>query len=383
MASLQLKTNYQICEQCIMDTTDPLITFDMDGVCNHCKEYQEKLDKFFRGVTDKEKKLSTIVNQIKISGKDKKYDCIIGVSGGVDSTYLAYIAVKKFGLRPLAVHFDNGWNSELSVENIHKVLETLDIDLYTHVVNWEEFRDLQISFLKASVPDAEIPTDHAISAILFKVADKYGIKYVLGGSNIATEAIMPRMWTYGVHDSRYIMDVQKKYGKKKLRSYPYYGLTRFFYYLFVKNISNIHILNYIDYDKDAAMALIQDELGWKYYGGKHFESIYTRFFQAYILPQKFNIDKRRAHLSTLILSRQLTRDEAMREMNEIIYPENLLKDDKEYVMKKLDLTVEEFDKMMNNGTKTFHDYKTHYGLRQNLKGIIAFLRNNYLWPRSI
>ena len=374
---------YQICTNCIMDTSDPQITFDEDGVCNHCKEYQEKLDKFFRGVSDKKKKLSSILEQIKLSGKNKKYDCIIGVSGGVDSTYLAYIAVEKFGLRPLAVHFDNGWNSELSVENIHKVLEKLDIDLHTHVVNWEEFKDLQLSFLKASVPDAEIPTDHAISALLFKIASKYGIKYILGGSNIATEAIMPRMWTYGVHDSRYIRDVQKKFGNKKLKTYPYYGLVKFFNYLFVKKLRNIHILNYIEYDKDEAMSLIQEELGWKYYGGKHFESIYTRFFQAYILPKKFNIDKRRAHLSTLILSGQMTRDEALNEMEKNIYPKSLLADDKEYVIKKLGLINDSFDEIMEKEVKTFHDYQTHYGIRQNLRGIITFLRKKHLWPKSI
>ncbi|WP_288368836.1 N-acetyl sugar amidotransferase [uncultured Roseivirga sp.] len=371
------------CSKCIMDTTDSGIIFDEQGVCNHCHDYERKIKAFFDGVPDREEELKNIVNRIKKDGRGKKYDCIIGVSGGVDSTYLAYLSVKRFGLRPLAVHFDNGWNSELSVENIHRALSKLGIELYTHVVDWEEFRDIQLSFLKASVPDAEVPTDHAISALLFSVANKYGIKYILGGSNIVTEGTMPRMWTYGVHDSKYIRAVQKQFGTQKLKTYPYYGLIKFFKYLFIDKIQNIHFLNYIDYDKEEAMRLIEDELGWKYYGGKHFESIYTRFFQAYILPNKFNIDKRKAHYSTLIQSGQMTRNQALDELKKPVYPEGMLEEDMEYAIKKLGITQEEFQRIMGLPVKNFKDYPSHYGFRVKIKKYIDLARSKRLWPKSV
>lgn len=355
-----------------MDTSDPDIIFDDKGICNHCKRYDEVYKKRIISLEDRDRKLKELVDDIKLTGKGKKYDCIIGVSGGVDSTYIAYLA-KDLKLKPLAVHFDNGWNSELAVSNIEKTLKTLDIDLYTHVVDWDEFRDIQLSFLKASTPDAEIPTDHGIIALLFKLAAKFNVKYILNGHNYATEAILPLKWGYGYYDSKYIKDVHGRFGKKKIKTFPIMGLSKLFMFTQIKKIKTVSPLNYVDYNKENAMKLIQDELGWVYYGGKHYESIYTRFFQAYILPRKFNIDKRKAHLSTLINSEQITREEALEELALPIFPENGLMEDKEYVIKKLDISEAEFEELMNLPIKNFTSYNTTYDLMEKLKAYKKYL----------
>ncbi|MEM9077493.1 MAG: N-acetyl sugar amidotransferase [Bacteroidota bacterium] len=364
--------DYRVCTRCIMDTTDPDITFDKQGVCSNCKRFDEVYFKRIIPVEERDQKLRELINEIKKKGKGKKYDCIIGVSGGVDSTYIAYL-VKKWGLRPLAVHFDNGWNSELAVSNIEKTLQNLDIDLYTHVVDWDEFKDIQLSFLKASTPDAEIPTDHGIIALLFKLASKYNIKHILNGHNYATEATLPLKWGYGYYDSKYIKDVHGKFGSKKIKTLPMMGLFKLFWYTQIRKIKMVSPLNLVDYNKETAMKQIQDELGWVYYGGKHYESIYTRFFQAYILPRKFNIDKRKAHLSTLINSNQINREKALAEMSLPIFPADKLEEDREYVIKKLDISEDEFNNLMELPTKDFTSYKTHYDLLEKLKGYKKYL----------
>ncbi|PKP61394.1 MAG: N-acetyl sugar amidotransferase [Candidatus Altiarchaeales archaeon HGW-Altiarchaeales-1] len=358
-----MEREYKICNRCIMDTSDHDIQFDEKGLCNHCKKYEERVEKeLYYKHKDGEQKLNQLVNQIKEKGKNKEYDCIIGVSGGVDSTFVAYI-VKKLGLRPLAVHLNNGWNSEISERNIENTCKALDIDLYTSVPDWEEFKDLQLSFLKSSVSNSEIPTDHAIIAFLFQVASERGIPYIIRGHNIVTEAILPSSWGYDSGDLKFINGIHNKFGKVKLKTFPHYNLIDMFNYIFIKKIKFIPILNYIKYDKKEAMRIIEKELGWRYYGGKHYESIYTRFFQGYILPKKFGIDKRRAHLSTLICSGQMTRDEALEEMKKDPYPtEEMMNDDKEYVIKKLGLTEKEFEKIMSLPIKTFTDYPNNYFL---------------------
>jgi N-acetyl sugar amidotransferase len=361
-----MKTAYKICTNCIMDTTDPEIVFDQQGVCNHCHRYERINKTRIIPFNERPLELKKLVDKIKISGIGQKYDCIIGVSGGVDSTYVAHL-VKEHGLKPLAVHFDNGWNSELAVSNIEKTLKTLGIDLFTYVVDWDEFKDLQLSFLSASTPDAEIPTDHGILAVLHKVASKNNVKHILLGHNYSTEAILPNAWGYGYFDARYIQDVHSKFGKVKLKTYPLMSLAKFIFYTQVKKIKINPILNYIDYNKSEAMDLIENKLGWVNYGGKHYESIYTRFFQAYILPRKFNIDKRRAHLSTLINSNQMTRDQALEELKQPIFDPTGLKNDKEYVIKKLGLTSDEFESIMEKPVKSFHDYKNIYKLFERLK----------------
>ncbi|MRR37903.1 N-acetyl sugar amidotransferase, partial [bacterium] len=269
------------CSRCVMDTTDPDIRFDDQGVCNHCHEYDEAIRLLILPPHEAEKKLNQIVEKIRKEGRRKKYDCVIGVSGGVDSSFIAY-KVKELGLRPLAVHLDNGWDSELAVANIHKLLEILKIDLHTHVIDWEEFRDLQLSFLKASTPDSEIPSDHAIVAIMNKTASKIGVRYVITGHNIRTESHLPPAWSQGHFDWRYVRSVHKQFGTLPLKTFPHLDLVAYFRHIFI--LRWINLLNYLDYNKEDAMKMLQEKFCWKYYGGKHWESIYTRFYQAYILP---------------------------------------------------------------------------------------------------
>lgn len=361
--------NKTICSNCIMDFTDPDIKFDDQGVCNHCHRYEVVARTRLIPIAERESKLQDLVDEIKSIGAGKEYDCVIGVSGGVDSTYVAYL-VKNLGLRPLAIHLDNGWNSELAVSNIEKTLETLGIDLYTHVIDWQEFKQLQVSFLLASTPDGEVPTDHAIFALLYKLAAQHGLKHVILGTNVVSEAILPEKWGYGYFDWRYIKSVHKQFVSSKLSTYPHFSLFKLFYYVFLRRIRMVAILNYVEYDKKEAMDVLQNKLGWVYYGGKHYESIYTRFYQAYILPRKFNIDKRKAHYSNLICSGQMTREEALTLMDEPVYPENLLQEDKEYTIKKLGLTEASFESIMTAPTKTFLDYKTSYGIFEYAKKVV-------------
>lgn len=356
-----------------MDYSDPDIVFDINRVCSHCLRYDYVSKIRLIAPQDRERKLCKLIEEIKSAGAGKSYDCIIGISGGVDSTYVAWL-VKKYGLRPLAVHLDNGWNSELAVANIQKTLETLGIDLLTHVIDWEEFRDLQVSFLKASTPDGEVPTDHAIFALLYELANKYGLKHVITGTNVVTEAILPEKWGYGYFDWRYIKNVHRRFGTSKLSTYPHFSLLKLAYYMFVKKIRMVSILNYVDYDKVAAMQVLQNELGWVYYGGKHYESIYTRFYQAYVLPRKFNIDKRKAHYSNLICSNQLTREQAVEMMKEPVYPEDLLMADRAYVIKKLQLSEQEFESIMAAPTQKFESYKTNHALFQRAKKLVNATR---------
>jgi N-acetyl sugar amidotransferase len=338
-----------------MDTSDPEIKFDEDGICNHCKNYYNRVaNEVYKG-EEGHRRLSRIVEKIKEDGKSKEYDCIIGVSGGVDSTTVAY-TVKKYGLRPLAVHFDNGWDSELSVENIKRTLDVLGIDLQTYVIDWEEFKDLQLSFLKASIANCEIPTDHAIIALLFNTAYQHNVQYIIGGSNVATEGILPLSWGYYSQDLRHLLAIHRNFGKVLLKTLPMISLKRFLYYILIKKIRLITILDYIDYKKLEAMKVIQKELGWRYYGSKHYESIYTRFFQGYILPVKFGYDKRRAHLSSLICNEEISRKEALAEMEKDPYGSNNLEEDKIFVIKKLGLTEHEFEALMKLPAKSYKDY---------------------------
>jgi N-acetyl sugar amidotransferase len=346
------------CTRCIMDITDPDIVFDAEGVCNHCHRYEIVAGQRIIPPERRQHLLAELVTEIKQAGLGKSYDCIIGVSGGVDSTYVAWV-VKDLGLRPLAVHLDNGWNSELAVANIEKTLNTLSIDLYTHVIDWEEFRDLQISFLKASTPDGEVPTDHAIFALLYKIAAKHGLKHIITGTNVISEAVLPEKWGYGYFDWSYVKDVHRRFGSAMLSTYPHFSLIKLFYYVFLRRIRMVSILNFIDYNKAASMNLLQKELGWVYYGGKHYESIYTRFYQAYLLPRKFKIDKRKAHYSNLILSGQMSRSEALQAMKEPVYPKELLEQDREYAIKKLNLDEKSFEEIMALPTRTFLDYKNN------------------------
>ena len=369
--SQQRSDGYRVCVKCIMDTTDPEIEFDAHGRCNHCVRYDQRMaNEWFTGEAAKAR-LDRLVENVRSAGRGREYDCIIGVSGGVDSTTVAY-HVKRLGLRPLALHLDNGWNSELAVDNIRKMLEKLEIDLITHVIDWREFRDLQRSFLKASVPNCEIPTDHAINALLINTALKKGIRYILHGGNLATEGIMPISWGYYNQDLKHLKAVHKRFGSSSLKTLPQIPLRRFVWAMTGKRMRYIPILNCLDYNKQAAKELITGEFGWRDYGGKHFESIFTRFFQGYILPRKFGFDKRRAHLSTLVCAGEIDREEALREMTKPAYDPALQAEDREYVIKKLNFTEAEFDAIMSAPPRAHADYpsnRLYFHELRRLKGL--------------
>ncbi len=349
---------YQICTRCVMDTTDPDIEFDENEICNHCKNHYEVAKKKVMHVSDSNIELDKIINKIKEDGKGKKYECIMGLSGGVDSSYVAYLA-NKYELRPLAVHLDNGWNSEIGDKNINNIVSILGLDFYKYQVDWEEFKDLQRSFFKSSVVDIEVLTDNAISSFIFNLALKENLKYHLCGVNIATETIMPKSWSYTKTDVRNIMAIQKKFGTRKIKNIKFLSTfqANWNYFISKRRVIKIDILNYIDYNKSKAKDIVKKELSWKDYGAKHFESIFTRFYQAYILPKKFKIDKRRAHLSDLICSGQISREEAIDELKRDPYPsKKLLEEDKEYVLNKLGFSNEEFEAIMREKPKSHLDY---------------------------
>jgi len=353
------RINYRICTRCVMDTSDPGILFGDNGYCNRCTAFinhsgSSKVNKRELGQI-----AETLIQKIKQSGEGKEYDCIIGVSGGVDSTYVAYLT-KQHNLRALAVHLDNGWNTTLAVTNIERCMKKLEIDLYTHVLNWEEFRDLQVSFLKASTPDSEIPTDHAIFALMAQKAQELGVKYILTGVNHATEGFaLPNFGAGAPYDWKYIKCIHRKFGNKSLTNYPHQSLFLQLWRKFVLGQEKTPFLDYFDYNKEEAIQVIQKEVGWMPYSGKHHESIYTRFFQSYIMPKKFGFDKRRLHLSNLIMSGQLNRDQALAELGNAICSEELLREDKVFVVKKLALNGNEFENIMNAEPKTVSDYSTY------------------------
>jgi N-acetyl sugar amidotransferase len=339
-----------------MDTTDPDIVFAVDGTCNHCAGALRRLQLEQLPLSDRPAAIDRFTRRMKDEGRGKDYDCIIGVSGGVDSTMVAYLT-RQLGVRPLAVHFDNGWDSELAVDNIKNTLEVLGVDLYTHVVDWEEFRDLQIAFLKASISNAEIPSDHGIHALLFRVAARERVRFILSGSNLATEGMhIPLAWSYYHQDLRLLKAIHRRFGSAPLRTFPQISVRTYLANVFVRGIRQVPILNYVDYRKADAMALIQRELGWRPYGGKHYESVYTRFYQGYILPAKFGYDKRRVHLSSLICSGNITRDQALVDLQGDAYAGSDLAIDKEFVVKKLGLTLEEFQAIMALPIRTYRDY---------------------------
>ena len=363
-----MENKYQICKKCIMDTSDPNIIFDEQGICNHCKSAEKLLKNLSnkRQVFDFEK----YIEKIKKDNKSKEYDVIVGMSGGVDSSYCVYLA-KKYGLRPLAVHFDNGWNSEVATHNIKHILEQLDVDLYTYVLNWQDFRDLQLAFLKASTPDCEIPTDHLLFPILGMVAHKYNVKEIWMGFNQSSESILPRAWSQGHRDWKYIKDVYKKFGTRTLKTYPHFNRMDMQYFYNVYHYFSI--LDFIEYDKEKAKKLMIDEFGWQEYGGKHFESFYTKIYQSYILPKKFGYDKRRAHDSSLIVAGQLSREDAIKHLETLPYNEKDINRDLDYFCEKMEITRDEFEMIMNLPPKKYEDYKNYdNGFLQLFHFVLSF-----------
>ncbi|MBI4339607.1 MAG: N-acetyl sugar amidotransferase [Chloroflexi bacterium] len=369
----QPNTSYRVCSRCIMDTSDPDITFDDKGYCNHCSRYFERVKTELHTDDEGQRRLQALVSRIKSEGKGKEYDCIIGLSGGVDSSTVAHI-VKRLGLRPLAVHLDNGWDSELAVSNVERLVKKLDLDLRTLVLDWEMFKDLHLAFLKASVANSEIPTDHAIVATLYQLANKYRLKYIISGGNLATEGIMPLSWGYYNQDWKHINAIHKRFGERRLKGFPHMTLGHWAYYTLVKGIKFFPILNYFEYDKEASKRLLATEYGWKDYGGKHYESVYTRFFQGYILPTKFGYDKRRAHLATMVCSGQMNREDALEEMEKPPYAPQMLREDMPFVIKKLGLTEDAFEQIMAKPPRSFSDYPNNYFWLSHLRGVVRLAR---------
>lgn len=334
----------QICAKTVMDNTDPDIVFDADGVSNWWHEYHAILATR-PNVAERKRLLDETIRKIKAAGDGKPYDFILGLSGGVDSSFMAYLA-KQWGLRPLVVHFDNGWNDELAVANIEIIVKKLEFPLETFVMNWREFRDLQRAYFKASVVDLDIPTDHMIFGALHKIADQHGIHYILSGNNFATEWLLPRAWYYSKFDLANLSEIHRRFGEVPMKHLPKLGAWQQLYYRRVKAIEDVKILDLVPYSKSAAKKLLIDEFGWRDYGGKHYEQIFTRFYQGYILPLRYGIDKRKAHLSNLILNCEITRDQALAELQQPTDdPERQLAD-KQYVAKKLGWTGEEFDAIL-------------------------------------
>ena len=350
--------NKLVCKRCIMDSiNDPDILINDDGVCNHCTTFDFEFNKLPKGI-NREKELESIIKKIKLKGIGRKYDCLLGVSGGVDSSYLAYLC-SIYGLRPLIIHFDNGWNSELSVLNIQNLLDKLGFDFETLVINWDEFKDLQLSYFKAGVVDLEFPTDHAILASMFKIAKKHNIKFVLSGHNVVTEGTyLPKSWVHSKLDYLNLKDIHKQYGSIKLKTYPYLSFIKRLYNFYNSQFEYIQLLNLVDYNKFEVKKKLVSELSWKDYGGKHFESIFTRFYQGYILPNKFNIDKRVFHYSCLVQSEQITREQAIQLLQEPIYDISQLESDKKYVLKKLNFNEATFEDYMRAPIRKHNEFKS-------------------------
>jgi N-acetyl sugar amidotransferase len=333
-----------------MDTTAEEIRFDDDCVCNFCHYFDEYVKPVIERSNSEEgrKLLDEMVCNIKSTGRNKPFDSILGLSGGTDSSYLAYLAT-HLGLRPLVVHVNTGWNSPESEANVRNVVEKLGLELYVFTIDWDKMRDLQIAFYKASVKNCEIPQDHAFLAALYIVAEKYHSHYILNGGNLASESILPKSWGYNAADLHHLLAIQKRYGTVKLRQFPTMGFwQRYIYYPFLKGIKKEHLLNLIPYNGAEAKRTLAKEFGWEDYGAKHCESVLTRFFQGYYLPSKFGIDKRKAHLSSLILSGQITREKALDELKKPPYQsDEQLQADKTYIAHKLGLSLSEWEEIIS------------------------------------
>ena len=352
--------NYQICTQCIMDTSDPKISFDAQGVCDYCNNFKSAIQPNWHTDGRGEKELMALAEKIKANGKGKDFDCIIGLSGGLDSSYAAYIAKEKMGLRPLLFHVDAGWNTDQAVGNIEKLVDGMGLDLYTDVINWEEMKDLQTAFFRSQIPDQDMPQDAAFFSGLYKFARQHRIKYVLTGANYSTECCRePEEWgAYPGVDKTLFRDIHQRFGSRKLKSFP---LTDIFVYkILYQRLLGMQVvkpLNLVPYIKQEAEATLERLYGWKKFQHKHHESRFTRFYEDYWMPRKFGYEKRRAHFSSLIMTGQMTRDEAVQRIAKPELEEQFLQSEFEYVANKLDLTVDQLQEIFEGENKTFHSYR--------------------------
>jgi N-acetyl sugar amidotransferase len=371
----------QICTRGVWDESIPGIVFDKDGVSNYAKLFDRLVESFPRRETGKTK-WDSIVKEIKTKGRKNRYDCIIGVSGGTDSSYLLYLA-SQAGLRPLAVNLDNGWNSDISVKNIRKMTEALNIDLETYVVDYEEIKDLLRSYMKAGLPWIDMPTDLAIKAVLYKIANREKIKFIFRGNDFRSEGTQPREWTYG--DGRQLNYIHNKFGVSKLKSFPNYTLSDLLYFSLIKGIKSIYPFYYLDYQKKTAHQFLTENFKWEYYGGHHFENIFTRFAISFWLFEKFAIDKRKITFSAQVLSGEISREEAIDILSSKPYNDSEKNSMLEYVLKKLDFTREEFDGIMKADPRSFYDYPSNYKLIDSLNYFSGpFLKRVFIHkPQSV
>ncbi len=376
---------YQICSKTVMDTSDPGIKFDSNGICDHVHDFENITFQNWYPNENGYNILLRDIEKIKSHGKGKDFDCILGLSGGVDSSYLLHLAVKVFGLRPLVFHVDGGWNSEIAVHNINVMIDKLNLDLYTEVINWEEMKDFQLTFLKSGVPHIDIPQDHAFIATLYNFAYKYDIIYILNGGNISTECVQyPIQYYYYGTDMIHINDLRRKFGKSEMKTYPFSSVLRHKFYLkYIKKINVIKPLNFMPYVKKEALELLIQEYGWKPYSQKHFESRFTRFFEGYWLPERFGFDPRRVMFSSLILTNQMSREDALEELRKPAYDPNNIDDEFKYIATKLDISVDELKNYFYSPKKYYWDYKNSQTLFRVGANILRFIGAESVKKRSL
>lgn len=365
----------RICTNCVMDTSDSRIVFDEHGVCDHCNDFKKNVEPFWFTNEIGRNQLEKIVAKIKKEGRGKEFDSILGISGGVDSSYMLHLAVKEFGLRPLVFHVDGGWNSELAVHNIHVMIDKLGLDLYTEVINWEEMKDFQLAFFKSGVPHIDIPQDHAFVATLYNFAYKHNIKYILNGGNLSTECVRnPMEFLYYGTDMQQINDIISKFGTVKMETYPFSSIFRHKIFLrYIKRIQVVRPLNFVPYNKENALRLLENEYGWKPYPQKHFESRFTKFYESYWLPERFGFDTRRVQFSSLILTNQMTRQEALEKLKTPAYNPETIDEDFKFIATKLGISVEELKQYLNMPKKFYWDYKNQQRIFNTGAKFLKFL----------
>lgn len=354
-----MNREHQICANCVMDTTDSRIVFDDKGICDHCNDFWQHVEPNWFPNEEGKSKLAEIVKRIKKDGEGRDFDCILGMSGGLDSSFLLHLAVKELGLRPLVFHVDSGWNSESAVNNIQLMIDKLGLDLYTEVINWEEMKDFQLAFFKSGIPHVDIPQDLAYTATLYNFANKHNIKYILNGGNVSTECVRnPKEWIYYGTDMAQINDIRKQFSTNKMETFPFSHILRHKVYLkYIRRIQVVKPLDFMQYLKNEALKTLGDEYGWKQYPQKHFESRFTKFYEGYWLPERFGFDTRKVQFSSLILTNQMTREEALKELEVLAYNPNTIDEEFDYIATKIGVSSEELRGYMEMEKKFYWDYK--------------------------
>ncbi len=370
---------YRICTNCVMDTSDPKITFDDAGICDHCNRVFRDILPHWHSDERGSRALQSLVEKIRAAGRGKDFDCIIGMSGGVDSSYLTYIAKEQLGLRPLVFHVDAGWNSQEAVNNIEKVIDKLGLDLYTEVIDWEEMRDLQLAFFKSGVPHIDTPQDHAFFAMMYRFAEKYQVRYILTGANFATECVMPPIdWMYYQSDIVQLRDIHRRFGTRQLNTFPTTSILYHKFFLpYIKRIRLVRPLDYIRYVKRDAIKLLTEQFGWQTYPEKHYESRFTKFYEGHWLPRKFGYDTRRMTYSSMILTGQMTREEALERLRRPSIDQATISQESEYVATKLGITRDELEGYLAAPNRSFRDYRSQVYLYEIGAKVMSWLRMDF------